>query len=216
MLASAILDTVAEDLTDETSVHWTRASLLKRLNAGQRQIVAVKPDACTAVVEVTLVAGVRQTITGLRVLDVQCNSGGRAISLISREIMADLNSGWMASAPASTIKHYSFDSNDPTAFMVCPPAVAGTKVMVLQSVLPVDCTDGGATPNIGLPDIYEMPLVDWVLYRSFLRDSEAADMATRATAHLNAFMTALTGKGTADQDSQPRTSYPNRIKPNAK
>lgn len=62
ILASAIINKAANQLTDSTNVRWTRVELLGWLNDGQRQIVLMTPASTNKVQTVQLVAGTRQSI----------------------------------------------------------------------------------------------------------------------------------------------------------
>lgn len=203
MLASRIIEQARILLVDSDAIRWPDVELLHWLNGGQLQIVSVRPDAGAKKANLSLVAGVEQTIPvdGVRLLDVPRNVSGRAVTLISRDALNALELSWYTSTPAAAIKHFTFDDMDPKAFHVYPPAINGTQVRILYSAIPADC--GSTSDTIALDDIYEGPLIDWVCYRAWSKDDEAAN-AGKAAAALSSFTLALTGKASADKSAEPR------------
>lgn len=214
MLASYLIDSAAEELLDEGNVRWPRQTLLRYLNQAQRALVGVKYDACTAVVNIELTEGIRQKLVApnLRLLDVIRNVGGDAITLISREVMTDLRAGWMKGRGARAIIHYCQDENSPAEFLVYPPAQDGLQVEVQCTVSPKDCA--AESDEIAVREIYETPLVDFMCYRAYLRDSESPGSGAKAAAHFQAFQVGLGAKQAADNKARPVSSYPNKVTPN--
>lgn len=204
MLASQVIDSATELLQDEGNVRWVRPDLLGWLNDGQLQIVTVRPDAKTFTGALALVAGPRQTIlaTGLRLMDVTRNVGGRAVTLITRQELNDLNVSWFTNTGKMVIKHYMFDDRFPKEFHCYPPAAVGASVEARWSAVPVPCA--AETNALDLDDTYKSALVDYICYRAFLRDSEAPSSLARSNAFLQSFMLSLTGKTGADQAAKPK------------
>ncbi len=203
MLASRVIGQARILLKDPGKVRWSDSTLLGWLNGAQLQVVAVRPDAKATKVDLELVEGVEQSIpaNGTRLLDVVRNVGGRAITLISRDDLTAFDPDWYTAGPAPMVKHYTFDSNDPKAFEVYPPAADGAKARVLYAAIPTDCASLAA--NIDLDDIYEGPLIDWVCYRAWAEDGDSVADGGRAANALATFMQALTGKTTSDQAARP-------------
>ena len=204
MLASHVIGEAAKLLNDLGHVRWSVADKLSWLNAAQRQIVAVRPDASATKADLVLAAGPEQSIPfgGTKLLDVIRNIDGRAVTLISRDQLTALNSGWFTVRPARVIQHYTFDANDPKSFHVYPPAEAGVTLRVLYAALPQECATVNAP--IALDDIYEGPLIDWICYRAWSVDGDSPTDAPRAANALATFMQALTGKTQSDQGTEPR------------
>lgn len=212
MLAQVIITAARKMLGDRAGVRWSDADLLAWLNSGQRQIVAVRPDAKSKKATMALVAGIEQTLPadGIRLLSVLHNmrtvgatvSPGRVITLTTREELYMVDVGWTFATADTTHQHYVYDDDAPKSFEVYPPAVAGNKIRINYAVLPTDCAAVGSA--IDLDDIYEGPLTDWVCYRSFMQDSDDQQDGGRAANHLAAFMQALTGKSTSDAAYVPK------------
>lgn len=205
MLASHIIGEASKLLSDLGHVRWSQADKLDWLNAGQRQIVAVRPDANAVKADRALVAGVEQSLpaNGTKLLDVIRNVDGRAVTLISRDQMTALNTSWFEVRPSRVIQHYFFDANDPKSFHVYPPAEVGAAVRILYAALPTDCT-AASDSAISLDDIYEGPLIDWICYRAWSVDSDAPGDVARAANAMSTFMQALGVKTQTDQSTQPR------------
>lgn len=203
--AQTIIDRAQVILQDSTAVRWPEAELLNWLNDGQREIVALRTDAFSKIANVTCVAGTKQVIPtsdGLRLLDVLRNMGaggstpGTAIRKVPRQILDGQTPEWHAATPSTTIKHYVFDERAPKTFYVYPPASAGTQLEVLYSASPTDVATIGSV--ITLDDIYMTPLIDYILYRAYSKDTEYAGNANRAAAARQAFENTLGLKAQAD------------------
>lgn len=212
MLAQVIITAARKLLGDRSGVRWSDPDLLEWLNAGQRQVVAVRPDAKSKKATVTLVAGIEQALPsdGTRLLSVLHNmrttgettTPGRVITLVNRDELNMIDVNWTLATASTTLQHYVYDDDAPKSYEVWPPAVAGTKARINYAVLPADCATTGAP--IDLDDIYEGALTDWVCYRAYMQDSDDNQDGGRAANHLAAFMQALTGKSQSDQAYVPK------------
>ena len=216
MLASAVINRAAVLLQDTTNVRWPRLELLDWLNDAALQIVMLRPDSSVANASVTLIAGTKQSIpeAGLRLLDVIRNVTGRAVRLVSREILDAQNPDWHTSAGAAVIKHYSVDLRDPKRFYVFPPATASAAVEVLYSVPPTACAD--ETSTVGISDIYVNQIVDLMMFRAYSKDAEYAGNAAKADACMKRAMDLLGAKTAIDIAADATKSQSNLINPNAR
>lgn len=214
MLAKSVIDAVDDLLQDEDGTRWPRTQRLRWLNEGQLAIVSVRPDAKAAMLDVTLVAGVMQTIpaTAIRLLDVPRNKNGRGITLVSREVMTDLNTHWYTAASSKVIKHFAHDPRIPKEFDVFPQAAVGAVVQARCSIVPTDCATENS--NMDLDDTYKPALVNWICHRAFARDAEAPASQMRSQGFFDAFRLLLTGKTVSDQANTPAEAQPNRVRPN--
>ncbi len=210
MLASAILTAARRLLKDPGKARWSDVALLGWLNAAQRQVVSVRPDAKSKRADVVVVAGIEQSIPadGITLLSVLHNvdpvdgSLGRAITLTTRDELNASNLNWTKATPQDTTRQYLFDPDTPKVFEVTPPANAGNKVRISYSVLPTDCA--GIGDAIDLPDLYESALTDLVCFRAYMEDSDDGNDKARAADHLAAAMQSLTGKTQTDQAVYPK------------
>lgn len=211
LTAQSIIQRAAGVLQDTTAVRWGADELTRWLNDGQREIVLQRPDSNTKTATATCAAGTRQnltTMTGIsgtnpaKLLDVTRNmasgSAKKAVRLVTREILDAQNPGWHNQTQAVDIVHYTYDPRDPLAFFTYPPATAAAQLEIVYSAYPTDVavpaagTDYTAVSgNISLPDIYGNALLDYILYRAYLKDAEYAGNAQRAQAHYMAFANSL-------------------------
>ena len=204
MLASDIIGKARILLSDAGKVRWPDPEMLGWLNSAQLQIVVVRPDALSAKADLSLVAGVEQTLPAgaLRLLDIIRNVSGRGITLVNRDRLTALNRTWFVQAQQDVIKHFTFDNNDPRSFHVFPPASTAAKVRVLYAARPSDCATLAST--LGVDDTFEGPLIDFICYRAWAKDGDSAADSQRSANALQAFMTSLTGKTQADAAATPR------------
>ena len=182
-------------LTDPDALNW--------LNDGVAEIVALKPNSFPSTANVSLVAGTRQTITGVMLLDVGPNMGsdgntpGKAVKLVSRDVMDAAYPEWTEALAMASVAFCIYDKNDPKTFHVFPPQPANTtqRLRTVQAVIPAPMVSlASAVPA---PDEYLPALVDYVLYRTFITDDDAA-MVERGNAHYQAFTSKLGGKASAE------------------
>lgn len=199
----------ASTILQDNGTRWPQSELLGYLNEGQRAIVAIKPESGAVTASVQLVAGTRQSIpaSGISLLEVRRNMGaagttpGKAIKIASREVLDAFRSGWASDTAKSEVVNFMFDPKTPRTFDVYPPQPSpASYVEMVYSCIPTDCVIGGM---ILLDDIYEIPLLEWVVYRAYLKDAEFSENANLAMVHLNAFTQAITGKNASDSNINP-------------
>jgi hypothetical protein len=212
MLGSDVVERVRRVLQDDDGVRWTDPEVLQWLTDGQRTIVLYRPDACMANESIDLVEGSKQKIpdAGLRLLDVVRNVGGRAVRLVDREVLDTGNPLWHTGKGSSVIRNYAYDDRDPKTFYVSPPAQKPdtsknpplvAKLEIMYSKSPPDVTAVGDT--LTLPDIYIDPLVNYVLFRCYSKDSQFAQNAALASGYLQACMSMLGVKMKRDVSYSP-------------
>jgi len=207
-----ILLRVKDTLQDTTSVRWTEAELLRYINDAQREIVNLRPDASATTANVALVVGTKQSLPagGLRLIKVTRNmsdaSGGatgkRAIRIVDREVLDSQEPNWHDptvsgdAAHTTTVKHYVFDEDDPRSFYVYPGASStSTFLEIVYSAAPTDLANTSAT--LYIDDIYANAVIDFVLYRAYMKDAEFAGNAQRASSHYQLFVGSVTQGGQA-------------------
>lgn len=202
--AQSIIRRAVETLQDTTSVRWPVNELVRYLNDGQREIVMYRPDSMVTNATVTCAAGSKQALpaNGAKLIDVVRNAASgslkKSVRMTNREILDAQTPGWHNIAGTVDILHFMYDPRDPRTFYVYPPATTSAQLDIVYSAYPTDITepaDGSlytaVTGNISLPDIYANALLDFILYRSYMKDSEYAGNAQRAQAHYAAFANAL-------------------------
>jgi hypothetical protein len=217
ILASAIVNKASTLLLDPSNVRWTRAELLGWVNDGQRQISLMAPQTANKVATIQLAAGTRQTIPsdGWRLLDVVRYMGtngttaGRAVRLISRELIDAYNPNWHAANRTNAPQNFLFDEQDQTAFYVYPPNTGNGYLQINYAFVMADLASE-STPIV-VNDIYQTALIDYVLYRACSKDAEYAPGLQLASGYLTTFMSAFQQREKIDKENSPNQGLnPNR------
>lgn len=208
--AADIISRAGEILQDRDHIRWSVSELLQWINDGASEIIVRRPGARAVAKVIELAAGSRQTIPerGVMLLDVVRNMGddgatpGRVVRRIDRQLLDDQYPDWHAERPSATVKHFTFDDRAPKDFYVYPPASAGTKVEALFSELPPVVTQ--EADDVDLPPEYLTPLLSYVAYRAFLKDSEFANGGIAAM-HFQAFNAAMQSSVGNAVDNSPNS-----------
>jgi len=200
-----LLDRIRDTLQDTTSVRWTEAELLNYINDAQREIVNFRPESSATTTNVQLVTGTKQTLPsgGFRLIKITRNmsdaSGGatgkRAIRIVNVDILNTQEPDWHdgnVSTHGTTVKHYVFDDDDPRNYYVYPGVSGNAYVEIVYSAAPTDLS--AASETISVDDIYANAIIDFVLYRAYMKDAEYAGNSQRASTHYQLF-TASIGQG---------------------
>lgn len=234
ILAKAVVQKAERILQDLEGVRWPYDEILGWLCSGQREIVLVRPDASSQTVDFQLQAGTRQTIplTALRLLRVVRNMGdsggapGRAIRFIEREILDAQLPDWHSTPVQSAVKHWTYDEAEPKTFYVYPaqPASGRAYVTAVVSMSPANCTIKGVVGDdgqvgtvdspISIDDIFEGPLIDYIRYRSLLKEADYAGDGNKADQAYAKFMASLGIKTETDKRFTARRAAPPHTNPN--
>lgn len=196
-----LLSRIKDTLQDTTSVRWPEAELIRYINDAQREIVNFRPESSATTTSVQLTTGTKQTLpsAGLRLIKVVRNmsaaggsaTGKRAIRIVNPDILNTQEPNWHDptvsgdAAHTTIVKHYMFDEDDPRNYYVYPGVAGNAFVEVVYSASPTDLTSTSST--IGVDDIYANAIVDFVLYRAYMKDAEYAGNAQRASNHYQLF-----------------------------
>ena len=86
-------------------------------------------------------------------------------------------------------------------FKVPGASSTSTFVELVYSKRPTDLANTSAT--ISVPDNYSNALIDYTLFRAFIKDAEYAGNATRAATHYQLFTVSVTGKAQIDALIKP-------------
>lgn len=210
--AKTIIDKAATQLIDIAGVRWTRSELLGWLNDGMRQIVLMQPNATNTVVSKQLAAGTRQSLPadGWLLLTITRNMGtngttpGRAIRVVSREVMDAFTPDWHTATASAVTKNYLYDMQDQTAFYVYPPSNGQGYVELNYSKQPADLT--AETQVIPIFDVFQGALVDYILYRACSKDAEYAPGLALAQGYIQTFIAAVGGKEASEVKNTPENA----------
>jgi hypothetical protein len=184
----------SNDTSGAGGVRWPAAEALKWLNDAQREIVNQLPKSNPVRVAAAMVSGTRQTLTGLSlttglaVIDVVRNVGGRAITKRDRAWFDDQRPDWHTETAAASV-HWMYDERDPKAFYLWPPAVNAASVELIYSALPTDLT--ALTDTITLDDIYANAMQFFVLFSFYSKDAVYTKSPQFAAQYWGLFMQSL-------------------------
>lgn len=189
LTSTAIVASASAELLDPTFVRWAQADLLGFLNAGVRAICGYKPDAYVVTSSITIITGAKQTLPAgaIALREVRRNMGaggatpGAAVTQVERDDMDHARPDWQATI-GSAVKHYVHNPDEPKVFYIYPQVASGS-VEAAYSAQPTDMTLG---QTLGLDDLYEAPLVHYVVGRALQKSSKSGDIA-RANWHASQF-----------------------------
>ena len=213
-----LISRIQDILQDTTSIRWPEAELLRYINDAQREVCNLRPESTATTANVALVVGTKQTLPsgGLRLIKVTRNmsaasgsaTGKRAVRLVDADILNTQEPNWHDptvsgdAAHTTTVKHYIFDEDDPRSFYVYPGAsTTSTFLEIVYSGAPTDLTATSGT--ISVDDIFANAIIDYVLFRCYLKDAEYAGNQQRAGNHYQLFASSLTGGGQAQFGLSP-------------
>lgn len=221
--AVEIIERAGTLIQDTGYVRWTKRELLGYLNDAQKQIAIHRPDASTVNESFATALGTKQTIpaAGLRLIDVVRNVGGRVITQVSRKVLDEQLPDWHETPAIGALdaEHFTYDPRDPKTFYLYPKIQAGRNIEIIYSVSPavITSTTAQSDPNdlsdisattISVDDIYFNPILDFVLYRAYAKDTEYAGNTQRAGMHLQSFGNALGVKMQMDTSASPTPKNP--------
>jgi hypothetical protein len=126
---------------------------------------------------------------------------GRAIRLVSRELLDNFNPDWHTAAAAAEVRNYIYDTQDQTAFYVYPPNTGTQYIEMNYSAQPTDLADENNV--IPIFDIYQSALTDYILYRACSKDAEYAPGLQLAQGYMATFVAAVQGKAGTEAMNDP-------------
>lgn len=208
----SIFDRITFVTKDVDRVRWTLGELSLWLNDAAHQIASLHPRAAADFHELTLAAGSRQDLRRidpdkkwLRMYEIDCTMvDGHPIGRVARQIprpaLDRAFPKWRSQLPIATfVTEYALDERSPFTFDVNPPVAEGVAVYALAAVSPPPCAilnEAGtdlANPNEQFPlsPGYDIPAVDYVLFRAFSKDANDPSYVARSNTHLQAFQLAM-------------------------
>jgi hypothetical protein len=230
-----LISRIQDILQDTTSIRWPAAELLRYVNDAQREVCNLRPESTATTVNVALVVGTKQSLPsgGLRLIKVTRNmsaaggsaTGKRAVRLVDADILNTQEPNWHDpgvsgdAAHTTTVKHYIFDEDDPRNFYVYPGAsTTSTFLELVYSAAPTDL--GSVSATISVDDIFGNALIDYTLFRCYLKDAEYAANQQRAGTHYQLFVGSVSAGGQAQFNVSPNQdvisslpAYPQSLPP---
>lgn len=211
MQASDVTERATITLLDPEHVRWPEPELRLYLTDALMALASVKPEAFAVTEALELVAGASQRLPEkaeslLSVESLDESGGLHAVEYCDASTLDRFNPGWRGEQEKAKPVNYTHDARIPNEFYVYPPAISGTKVRVRY--VPTPARVVSSDQDLGLTDRYLPALTDYVLYRSFLKDSESSVSAERAMNHLELFNSAVGGQLKGMQQRKPRANQP--------
>jgi len=222
-----LISRIQDVLQDTSSVRWPEVELLRYINDAQREVVNLRPDSSADHSNVQLATGTEQAIpdVALRLIKIVRNmsaaggsaTGKRTIRLVDVDVLNAQEPDWHdptvtgAAAHGTTPKHYIFDEDDPRKYYVYPGISGNAYVEIVTARSPTDLANTSAT--IYVDDIFSNALIDYVLFRCYLKDAEFAGNQQRAGNHYQLFISSLTGGGQAQFGLSPNQDVASAASP---
>lgn len=228
--AREIMEKAAILLQDEEHIRWPLDELAGWINDAVSAIILAKPSASSESRVMELDAGTLQRVPQnggqpqpLMLVRVVRNlrsagtggsarEGGRIITATDRATLDALSPYWHDRNYVPfrrEVRQYVYDEANPLEFYAYPGNDGNGLIEIIVSVIPARVVAQGDATEIaswgmpvGLPEPYSVPLLDYVLYRSFSKDAEGADPG-RAGAHYTQFATAIGLKIEVERATSP-------------
>lgn len=199
-------------LNDTEYTRWTPEDLCEWINEACRAIVLAKPSACSTTITLALQKGTHQTIptdgSTLALVKVVRNlrdnndrsKSGRTITVTDGAVLDAQIPNWHDDRYVRfrrEVRHYVYDEATPLEFYVYPgndgegvveAAISKLPTKLVASSDPSDVESYAA--DIGLPEPYSVPILDYVLSRAHMVDDIDGNPG-RSLAHYQQFATAI-------------------------
>ena len=202
-----ILNRAALLLEDEQQDIWTEAELILWVDDALTTIVNHRPDVYVKRAVVDLKEGTYQDLPedGIILIRLTRNmSTHTSITGLPLDILDDQHPSWRAPVMAPIVEHYVYTDRDPKHFEVFPSVAEGVQIELDYGAAPPSVTV--ATDTIPLGKEYTNILTDWVLYRAWSKDDEAANQS-KAMVQFQAFSQALGIKTNTESGIMPNTLH---------
>ena len=206
--ALSIINRVAATLNDPDNQKWPAMELLEYLSDGQRACVLVRPEVNPVTTSVRLVGGTKQEIPedGFVLLNVVRNMGadgatpGRAITQSDRSTFDQTRPTWHMDDPVAEAVNYTYEIENRETFYVYPAQPAdASHIEIVYSRIPDELLAAGNA--IEIADVYQPPLISYMLYRAFSKnfgDRDTANTNQKAGTHYDQFAVFLLGRQEVD------------------
>lgn len=208
--AITIIEAAQELMQDVSGVSYETTQGLDWINKGQRAIVNLRRDAGSTTATWQLTAGAKQTLAAayIQILGDMRNMGtdgatpGNAVFRVDRADMDAIDRDWGADAnQAAAIDEYAFDIDNQTVWYASPPSDGTGYVEASVVSVPADIVD--EENNIGIPDQFEMALINFVCWAWLGRDDEKSPNYTRAQGHWGSFLNLLGISNESKREVEP-------------
>ena len=183
---NSILSRSAIVLQDSGAVRWSEAERLDWLNDGLRELAVLKPDAKVKRTSVSLASGAKQVLpTDAILLQGIETAEGEVVQPCVRSVLDAFSPGWIG-RPSNSVINFMYSPAEPLIYYVYPAqADTSNTVELIYTAYPATATAGG---NLDVQDKYANAILDYVLFRSYSKDTEFAGSAQLAAAYYQSFI----------------------------
>lgn len=212
--AQSIIQEAQEILQDIAGVRWAATELVAHLNDGQRELATLRPDWYATNAALVLALGAKQAlpVACVNFMDITRNTNGPAITQVEQRMLDAIDRSWYTKTPVAVIKHFTYDPRNRDVLFVYPPAIAGTSVDAVYSVMPADIPAPGGAPYTTVngtltgKDSIKNPLLHFVLFRAFAKDAEFGGNATMSASHYQLFVSLVGGSAATGAAVKPEVT----------
>lgn len=205
MQVKRLTDAAGDELNDleigYEHTRWPLINLFEYTTEALEQIAVVKPELFVEIKVVQLRLGAEQIIPDSfgKLLDIPVNinsDGTRGSDILEASflLMRGFNKPICQNGGAK-VGSYMVNPRNPRGFIVSPPAASYppqyVQLMGQGRVKAVTATTERLYMPGGAVEDYFNCLLDWVLYRAFMKDTESQSSLQRANIHYKAFFTGL-------------------------
>lgn len=208
ILASAIISPARSILLDPDADWFSDADLLGALNRAERRILLIRPELNNSRVTLELDAGIAQVLptNATALLDIYQNTASkRRARQTSRAMLEHLNDRWPTATQQIDVVHWTADLRSKTRYDVYPPNSGAGQLDALIGTVPTAIAT--TSTAINLNDIYETPLLYYMLCETFAVNSEKQDMA-KSTSYENRANQLLGVNAQTGATLAPKTNEP--------
>lgn len=183
--------TVAQDLD---FVQWEESEWLDWYNECILTLVSLRADAFTAIREIAMdksASAYELPADVDRLVDVfDYSKTGRIVRHIDRNFLDQQYPYWRTQASDDGPKYYVYDDNNPRIFHVYPSPLDLTHTLkVVVSAIPSKTSN--TDESISVDERFAPAIVDYMLYRGYLKNSDYEDQLARAKFFMDSFYSKL-------------------------
>lgn len=200
-------------LLDEGGTRWPDAEMVDWYNEGLLDMVTRRPSLLASIDTLACVPGTLQSVPvgRIAIIDLGQNLGSAAKPRnggiprsMTKDALDRMYPDWQYASTGSMVKVVVGDPNHPNQFWVFPPqpAINPGRLTITFSKRPgVVLVADIATTNFEMNDEYAPVAIEYLLYRSELKDAENPSSGQRAAQHLQNYLGLL---GVNTQQAQPQ------------
>lgn len=219
LVAGDLIKKCSITLKDPEFVRWTEEELLGYLDEAHREI-ARTPGAYIKIVVQDLVKGSKQAlpadtfmlvsvVRNMTDLDEPCEP----VRITTRALLDSFEPHWHMAPLCRLVENYVYDDRTPQVYYIYPPNDGSGHVELMYNAIPEKLT--ATTDALVLRSEFETPLLMYVLYRAYSKDSDYSAGMQAATMYYQAYTSSLQIAMSAIGGTTPNASLiPGAAKPN--